>query len=277
MQRNSYDRYSKYSYYRNNINSINNEIESLGVDSLAVNYSYSSPYYKQKNKKQISITILIFLIIILLAVAVFLIERKEKKTYFYFLQANEFVNYKDATNLASEIQARQGAGYIYYDGTYHVLISYYSTKEEAESVLENVKSEYSNASVFDISASTFRENTNYTDEENKEIKNMILTNEGLIERTYTQVLSYDKNEISINILQTNTKKILDEYEKKFENFKNKLKNNKKYAIFLKKTTKIHENYKNLYEYTKNEFQPYQLKYELASIVNYHVSFLSCLW
>ena len=276
MQRNSYDRYSKYSYYRNNINSINNEIESLGVDSLAVNYSYSSPYYKQKNKKQISITILIFLIIILLAVAVFLIERKEKKTYFYFLQANEFVNYKDATNLASEIQARQGAGYIYYDGTYHVLISYYSTKEEAESVLENVKSEYSNASVFDISASTFRENTNYTDEENKEIKNMILTNEGLIERTYTQVLSYDKNEISINILQTNTKNILDEYEKNFENFKNKLKNNKKYAIFLKKTTKIYDNYKNLYEHTKNEFQPYQLKYALIGIVTGQISFLSCL-
>ena len=276
MQINYYNSYSKYSYNRNKANTYNNEMENVGVDSLSLNYSYTSQYYKQKTKKQVNITILIFLIIILLAIAIFLINKKEKKTYFYFLQADEFINYKDATNLAYELQSRQGAGYIYYDGTYHVLISYYSTKEDAESVLQNIKNEYLNATIFNISTALFRENSIYTDEENKVIKNLILTNESLIEQSSSQILSYDKNEISSNVLQINMKRILDEYEKIFENFKNKLKNNKKYTIFLKKTTKIYENYKNLYELTKNNFQSYQLKYELIAIVNNHASFLSCL-
>ena len=122
MKKNRYESYSKYSFDRKNID--NSYSDSENVNSLALNYSYNSSYYVNKNKKQVSITILIFLIIILLAVAVFLIEKKEKKTYFYFLQANEFLNYKDASNLAYELQSKQGAGYIYYDGSYHVIISY---------------------------------------------------------------------------------------------------------------------------------------------------------
>ena len=214
MKKNRYESYSKYSFDRKNINKSYSDSEN--VNSLALNYSYNPSYYVNKNKKQVSITILIFLIIILLAVAVFLIEKKEKKTYFYFLQANEFLNYKDASNLANELQSKQGAGYIYYDGSYHVIISYYATIEEAESVLENIKNEYTNAKIFNISAQQFMENSRYTNEENEQIKNMILTNENLINQTYNQILSFDKGEISKDILEVNMKNISDEYAKSFE-------------------------------------------------------------
>lgn len=274
MKKNRYESYSKYSIDRKNINKSYSDSEN--VNSLALNYSYNSSYYVNKNKKQVSITILIFLIIILLAVAVFLIEKKEKKTYFYFLQANEFLNYKDASNLAYELQSKQGAGYIYYDGSYHVIISFYATIVEAESVLENIKNEYTNAKIFNISAQQFMENSRYTNEENEQIKNMILTNENLINQTYNQILSFDKDEISKDILEVNMKNISDEYAKNFENFKKILKNNKNYAIFLKKLTKIDENFKNLYNYAKNGFEDYQLKYELVNIVSCHAMFLSSL-
>ena len=63
----------------------------------------------------------------------------------YFLEIDSFQSYQSALNLSKEINANGGAGYIYYDGNYHVFANFYSKIEDAKSVLENVLEDFPNS------------------------------------------------------------------------------------------------------------------------------------
>ncbi len=268
MQTNGYDRYLITNY------KTENEFES-GLSAQNSTY-YQTFKRKYKTRKGITFTALIILTILLVGLAVFLIQTSEKKVEFYFIQAGVYLNYREALSLAQELQAKQGAGYVYYDGSYHILISFYPEKADAESVLNNLKVDYPNASVLTLSETAFKKNSSFTADENDAIYDLITNNNTFIRQTYNQLLLLDKSEISASVLQSNLRKISDDFEKNYENFKKNLKNNANFTLFNKILYEILESYKNLCEITKNEFQPYELKYELIKVVCNHVSFLSAL-
>ena len=69
---------------------------------------------------------------------------------FYAVEVQAFDDYDDAYNFATELQKKGGAGYITYNKEYKVLASMYLTYDDAKSVANNIKSEYSKACVYEI-------------------------------------------------------------------------------------------------------------------------------
>ena len=117
--------------------------------------------YKEYNKKIYrssgggSIAVMVFVIIVLIGLAFFLTKQniKHKKNEFYFVEINKCLTYKDASDLSIEIQSRAGAGYVFFDGSYHVLANFYLNKADAESVCENLKPDYPTCKVFSLKPS----------------------------------------------------------------------------------------------------------------------------
>ncbi len=69
---------------------------------------------------------------------------------YYAVEVASFDDYDKAYDFALELQKKGGAGYITYNKKYKVLSSLYLTHNDAKSVAENIKGEYSSACVYEI-------------------------------------------------------------------------------------------------------------------------------
>lgn len=69
---------------------------------------------------------------------------------FYAVEVDSFDTYDEAYSFATAIQSKGGAGYITYNKKYKVLTSLYLTYDDAKSVADNIKGEYSSACVYEI-------------------------------------------------------------------------------------------------------------------------------
>ncbi len=242
------------------------------------NYTFDYYTYKSKIKQadKVGFTIIIVLIIILLGCAVFVKTSKTKTTTFYFVQVGEYLKYADASSMATEIQSKSGAGYVYYDGTYHVLTSFYLTEDDAQSVVNKLTESYPNATVFEIEKTKFSTHTYFSDTENEILTNINSANITLIEGLYSAINRYDTSADSFAKLSYNLKTLYENYYEVAEDIKNIFNTSTTYYQTKVYIEEIIECASNLESELEQDTFAYQLKYDLIKIVVLHCSFLGSI-
>ncbi len=235
-----------------------------------MSYNFDQKEYREKINKKSSFpaTILIFLIIILLGAAFFLQNKKEDYIYFHFVEVQNFLNYSEANKLSNEIQSRNGAGFIYYDGTYHVLANFYLNKSDASSVAENLSSEYPHAKVFTIKNKQYR--FYRQNDDSKKIAEMLDCNQDLIKDLYSISIKLDKDEYDDRILKSTLSSLKDEYNSKSKSYISHFRSSK-----LQPTCEYIQDIQNSLEnIIESPEIKKDIKYELIKIVIAHSSMLS---
>ena len=243
--------------------------------------SYEFDYNQYRKKlnptKKTSILILSFLILISLGLAMFLYPKINKQDEYYFVEINSFLTYNEATNLASTISSLNGAGYVYYDGKYHVFAQFYPNKKDANTVCENLKSDYPTCTVYTLKCNKFNKIKNLTDNQNKSIENLLNANISLMNSVYKSIISFDKNEIKLNELLLNLENIKSDYKKYSNEFFNQFNTDTKYSKAKKYVAKINE-FTDFFSELKNEQNEQTisqiLKYKLIDMVINHTSLLA---
>ena len=251
------------------------KIDLTGYEAYLYNSKQKKDTIIHGNKSNATpICVLIVMIILLTGVAFYFIETREQTNEFYFVQIDEYLNYSTASKLSTEIQSKNGAGYIHFDGRYHVLASYYPTNEEAENVVEQVKEEYPSCSVYILECKKFKNKANLSKEENSAIVETLNKNLQAINRTYADTISFDKSEINEKKLSLNLQDLLSDYDKNHQDFKKIMQNSSNFDIFNGYLTKISTAMSDSIDYAK-EANSASLKYELIKMVVNHSAFLDC--
>lgn len=238
-------------------------------------YQFSAKEYHKKiygKSFGLPFAALIFIIIILVGVA-FLFKPKQKFEYFYFVEINEFLTFADANALANEIQTKNGAGYIYFDGSYHVLANFYLTSEDAETVVDNLKTEYSTAKILKLQQKKFVESKNLTSAQNDCTKALIKQAEESIKSVYNNILQFDKNEINEAQLKTNFISIASSFENVYGDFISAFSANSKFNKAKDYALKINDALNNLKDVTAKENFNSKMKFEM---INFAICFYNTL-
>ena len=242
------------------------------------NYEFDYNHYKMKiNKKsKYSICVMSLLILILLGIAFFIYPKNHKTTEFYFVEIKSFVTYNEANNLATSIQSMGGAGYVYYDGYYHVLAAYYPNEKDAKKVCENLKAEYDTVKVFTLTTDKFSKSNSLSTQENNTIREMIDANLSLIDQVYTNIIAYDTSSINESQLLMNLENLKTDFKNKYDGYLSDFKQNDKFTKSIKYLNKIQTSTDNFKSICSDQQISYKIKYELIKIVINHSSFLASL-
>ncbi len=240
-------------------------------------YQFSYEEYKKRVYKNpgLSIYIICFFIIILIGAAFLLWPKQsnDNKTTFYFVEVDNFLVYKDANALAGEIQSRLGAGYVYFDTSYHVLASFYPTAESASAVVDNLLSEYPSAKLFSISCNKFSKHNNLTDSQNRIVAETIAKNNETIDEIYKNILNFDKNDINISVLKQNFTILATNYKKTMDEMSGCFSRNSNYFKTIKNIENIMSAINSLNDYVDNN-EIFKLKYNLIKIVVEHCAYVN---
>ncbi|MBQ8522845.1 MAG: SPOR domain-containing protein, partial [Clostridia bacterium] len=121
---------------------------------------------------------------------------------FYAVEVDSFDNYDDAYNFATELQTKGGAGYITYNKKYKVLSSLYLTYDNAKSVADNIKGEYSSACVYEIVLPDISVPDDITKEQQNAITTSFAVTKSAIATMTNIYLGVDKGEIKDSTAQT---------------------------------------------------------------------------
>ena len=239
-------------------------------------YKFDYNEYKRKVRSSIGISIylLIFFAVVLLGVIYFIKPKKNVVSNFYFVEVNNFLKYFDANALSAEIQARNGAGYIYFDSSYHVLAGYYLNQQSAQQVCNNIKEDYPTAKVFSIECANFKKHKNLTDKQNQIVFEIIEKNLENVENLYENIVNFDKNDINIDDLKNFFNNLSTDYEQICNKFFSNFSENSKYIKSKQNINNINSCIKELSDCVNNN-QLYKLKYNLIKIVVEHNYFVSC--
>ena len=239
-------------------------------------FDYSQYRKKINQPKHTSLCLLSFLIIICMGLAMFLYPNSIKKNEYYFVEINSFLTYSEANNLGNLISSVNGAGYVYYDGKYHVFAAFYPSKEDAETVCENLKPDYPTCSVYTLKCDKFHKIKDLTENQNKSVENLLNANISLMNSVYKCIINYDTNEINYNQLLLNLENIKSDYQKFSEEFFNQFNAITKYNKAKKYVTKIVE-FTEFFDELKSEQNEQTvsklLKYKLIGMVINHSSLL----
>jgi len=178
------------------------------MEVYSVNYSQIKKRINSKNNK-FSFKFFIIFLIIIVFIGIFTAIKplKTKNIKFFYVEINSFLNYKEANKLANSVQEQGGAGYIYYDGKYHVLTSLYLKKEDANKVKENLTKDFPTCKILTLEGNLFQRN--YNKFQNEIIMNTINLNQNLIKNLYNLSVEIDINQ-SLNYT-TKFDRIKDEY------------------------------------------------------------------
>lgn len=239
-------------------------------------YTFNYKEYKKRISKKHNYSFLFItaLIIVLIVIAYFIKPDNSKVDKFYFARINTYLTYSEASKMSAEIQSRGGAGYIHFDGRYHVIASFYNNEEDTIIVVNNLKTDYPYASVYSIDVKKFYNIKNFSASQNKSTANSISGCLNIINKMYSLLLQHDKSEININTLTlnlTNLKKDLDDI---YNDFASTFKGNKNANII--KAIEVLDEIKTSINTIKNSLdENFKLKYELVSIIFNYSSFLAC--
>ena len=192
---------------------------------------------------------------------------------FYFIEIANFQSYNDALNLSQEIHNSGGAGYIYFDEKYHVLASYYSRLESANSVLKNIQTSYPNSSILTIVATPFS-NSNLSTKEKIAVESFLTVSEQLILELEQFSTEYNKGELSINKFKTQTKNMCDGFLESYNNFISTFKKNSKLNIAKDYASQMLSALINITK-LENQNLSSSLRYELIGFVINRYHLLSC--
>lgn len=178
-------------------------------------YEFNFYEYKKRITSQTSgvpIIVLIFVCIILIGAILFLKPEQTKHNSFYFVEINNFLVLSDAQTLSVEIRNKGGAGYIYFDGKYHVLASYYPNKNDAEIVCKNLKQDYKTATIYELKINKNVNLKNLSNNQKNAVENFISCGYSTIEKIYKNILSFDKAEITEAQFNLNFNSIYNNFE-----------------------------------------------------------------
>lgn len=114
---------------------------------------------------------------------------------FYAVEVDSFESYDEAYNLATTLQSKGGAGYITYNKKYKVLSSLYLTYDDAKSVADNIKGEYSNTCVYEIAFPEITVPDDITKEQQTVITTSFAVTKSAIATMTNIYLGIDKGEI----------------------------------------------------------------------------------
>ncbi len=239
---------------------------------ISMSYSFDYNVYRKRihSKSGFSYTIVFIFIIILLGLAVFLQPNKVNSTKLYFVQIKSLLNYGEASKLSNELQQKNAAGYIYYDGYYHVLASYYPNIKEAEAVCENLKNDYPTANVFTLEVHKFIKTKTLTNEQNSLVEKTIKENSILINGLYDAITRFESNQINLSEFSLNLKTMKTNYDKVYSKFNQNFRNDTNIASII---CDINDDIKELSSEVDNSNTQYILRYKLIKIVISHYSFL----
>lgn len=232
-------------------------------------------YKKTINKKNnFNFSVMFIVIILLLGLCVFLYPKQTNTLNFYFVEIDNFQTYNKANSLANEIKNSGGAGYVYFDGTYHVLASFYSNYKSAEKVVNNLKTDYKSATVFTIETYKFTDKKKLNSSQNKSIKNFL-------DSTYTMILNleklntnFDKKSLQIEELNIHIKNNQKEFDKAYSSLMEDLKNNSKFNFIKEYLVQMKSSLSNLSNLENNTASS-TLRYETVKLVINRIQFLSC--
>ena len=114
---------------------------------------------------------------------------------FYAVEVNSFDDYDEAYTFATQLQTKGGAGYITYNKKYKVLSSLYLTYDDAKSVADNIKAEYSKACVYEIAFPDIVVPDDITKEQQNAITTSFAVTKSAIATMTNIYLGVDKGEI----------------------------------------------------------------------------------
>lgn len=234
-------------------------------------YNFNYLQYRKKINKptRFVFPVLIILIVFFMATLSFF-NNNINTTKYYFVSINSFINYKNANNLANDIQLKGAAGYVHHEDNYIVLAGYYPTMENATNVCNNIKEEFSTCSVYTVEIKKFYSKKYLSKSKNKTLEDYFNNLESIISSLYNLSLSLDKSEISINLLETKLKTLTDEFSKQHDNLCNVF-NDNKYMQIKKISLNTQESLLNILNST-NLSQ--QIKYQIIHIIFNYKSMLS---
>lgn len=238
-------------------------------------YEFDYIQYKKKlNKKNNNFTILFLSIILLLGCIVFLKPINFKTHKLFFVKAGEFQVYNDAKNFSQEISKNGHAGYIYFDENYHILISFHSSKKEANSSLKKFKARYKNASIFTIEKKGFTYQKSFTKHQNKTLKNFINDTEKISLKLEQFFSSFFKDYAGKETYFIQIENLKTEYENTYNKLLKSFMKTNHLNVAKKHASNMLICLSNLTR-TTNQNHTALIKYEIINfIINRH-QFLSC--
>lgn len=191
------------------------------------------------NKKQkFSFLTIFFCVILLLSLCVFL-KPKSKNIYtFYYVEIAHFQTYKDALYLSNELRESDAAGVIFYDETYRVLAGFYSSKNDAEKVVENLKNEYPRSQIFELEFFTFQDKKSCTKKQLSSTKNLIDEILSLITGFEKLIIQMSTEEINFTQSKTIIQNIFYNYNSSLNEFLVCFKTDNKSNIAKQKANEI---------------------------------------
>jgi len=241
------------------------------------NYEYQFDYisYKKRTTKNFSLsfTFLFTIIILLTGLAVYFKPLKTSNYEFYFVKANTFSTYTQANNLSIEIQNSGGGGNLHYNNGYNILVNFYTNKNDADAVCENLKSIYNNASIYTIQAKNFKNLSNLSKNQCKSLQNLEKFLISSINSLSSTSLQLDKNEINFNQASTIFCSIFNDYQDIYEDFLNQFKPNSKYNLAKEYANNVYLNLQTLSR-EKENLTNQKIKYLTIDIVLNFASFLN---
>jgi len=138
-----------------------------------------------------------------------------KSNKFYTIQIEYYSDYNQARDFAQTLTIQGAAGYIYFDGGYRVLASCYTKYSEAESVIQNIKSTYSNAKVYTIDTQKITYPSNLNKSQLGAFKNVLQSMQNSINSLLEISTGFDKGD-------TNEQNVHTELNTCYTNFENSL-------------------------------------------------------
>ncbi len=239
-------------------------------------FQFDIKEYKKKiassNSRSVPLFVYVFFCVILLGVVYFLKPNTNKTNKFYFVEINNFLNYNAANELSIKMQEKGGAGYIYFDGKYHVLASFYPNESNAETVCKNLKTDYPTATVFCLD---YKEKINleYLSENQKNTTKTLIENcKNCVDEIYGNILSFDKCEIDKQQLILNFKSIEIRFNDCSNDFMQAFNADSK---FNKAKTYLNEMELSIKNLTNENLKPYMLKYEQIKFTINFLNIISC--
>jgi len=142
---------------------------------------------------------------------------KQSTECYYLIEIDSFEKFADASNFATNLQAKGGAGFIKYDENFKVFSSAYQNYEDAKNVLDKL-SEYKNAKIYTFKMASFNNDNGLEDKINKVIKNNIISIKYSIENLSKILIELDKNQIDENKFKEKIILIKEEIELQIEKF-----------------------------------------------------------
>lgn len=248
------------------------------MQGIETSFNFDYNEYKKRTNKSFGFPFSIILIIILLltGLAIYIKPVKSSNYEFYFVEANAFSTYQQASSFAQEIQISDGAGYIHLDKQYHVLINFYKNKDDAESVLDNLNKTYKNAKIYKISAKKFKNVKIFSEKQNKSIEKLSNFSISLIKNLSSLSIDYDKKEKTFNQLSTIFVSYCENFNKLYDDFCKQFKTNSKQNVSREYAYNIKNNLQQLSKYNEESLET-NFKYLLIDIVINYSSFVCSFW